>query len=137
MYLRYLVNDNFKFDEIALLIFARMYQLHVGIILDNKYWSTHRQQTMENFETSDIVLAYAGNLHFLDTVKHKITVDNIELPPHILFSLNMSYFTSWSGKTWKETKSASDSKCLNEKENQYDKTSDTVDNGTNVEGEPY
>ena len=98
LYLRYLINENFKFDEIALLLYARMYQIHVGIILNNKYWSTHRQQTMENFQTSDIVLAYTGNLHFLDTVKHQITVDNIEVPPHLLFSMNMSFLTSWSGK---------------------------------------
>ena len=40
--------------------------------------------------------------------------------------------TSWSGKSKKQKTTSSVAKCLKEKENQDDKTSDTVDNAKNV-----
>ena len=63
-------------------------------MLKDKYWSTHGEQTMENFETSDIVLVYRGNLKFMDTAKYEITVDNIEVPAHLASNVNMSFFTT-------------------------------------------
>ena len=71
-----------------------MYQLHIGVILNDKYWSMHSVQNMENFETSDIILAYFGNLNFKDTVKHKITSETIDLPLHLLACMELPFLTS-------------------------------------------
>ena len=46
VYLQNLLSVQFKFDEIALIIYARMYQLHIGVILKDHYWLTHSQQTL-------------------------------------------------------------------------------------------
>ena len=78
-YLQYLINPQFKFDEIAILLFTRMYQIHVGVILKGRYWSTHRQQSIENFECSNIILVYYRDLNFKETVVRYITADTIEL----------------------------------------------------------
>ena len=34
--LQLLLRTDFKFDELAILMYARMYQIHVRIIMDNK-----------------------------------------------------------------------------------------------------
>ena len=64
VYLQNLLSVQFKFDEIALIIYARMYQLHIGVILKDHYWLTHSWQTLQNFEESDIILAYFGQMNF-------------------------------------------------------------------------
>ena len=84
VYLQYILREDFKFDEIAILIYSHMYQLHIGVILHDKYWSTHSVQNMETFETSDIILAYFGEINFKDMVKQAITSETIELPLHLL-----------------------------------------------------
>ena len=80
-YLQLLLRTDFKFDELAILLYAGMYQIHISIVMDTKYWSTQRDQTIENFENCDVILGFFGNLDFKDTVIHKITAENIVLPP--------------------------------------------------------
>ena len=113
-----------KFDEIALLIYARMYQIHIRIILCGKYWSTHRVQTMENFETSDIILGYFGHLNFKDTVKHRISIDTIDLPPHLAAGYDLSFLTS-------RTKPMKNAQCA-DSEN-VEEPGDNVDNSCALE----
>ena len=50
-HLQLLLQRDFKFDEPALLMYARMYQIHVGIIMDNKYWSTQNEQSKTILKT--------------------------------------------------------------------------------------
>ena len=83
VYLQNLSSVQFQFDEITLIIYARMYQMHVGVILKDRYWLTHRQQTLQHFEESDIILAYIGKMNFKETVVHILTLENIVLPPHL------------------------------------------------------
>ena len=71
-----------------------MYQIHTGVILRDNYWSTHSVHNMETFETLDIVLAYFGDLNFKDTVKHRITSETFDLPPHLLACNELSFLTS-------------------------------------------
>ena len=54
--------------------------------MDNKYWSTQRDQMIENFENCDIILGFFGNLDFKDIVLHKIMAENIVLPPPPIYS---------------------------------------------------
>ena len=61
-----------------------MQQLHIKVILCDKYWSTYSVQNIETFETSDIILAYFEELNFKDMVKKAITNETIELPLHLL-----------------------------------------------------
>ena len=93
-YLQYLIQPRYKFDKIALLIFARMYQIHIGVILKDRYWSMHQNQSIENFESSDIILAYFGNLNFKDTVVKQISADMIELLPHLAYNRDSMFLTS-------------------------------------------
>ena len=88
VYLMELLKPDFHFDEIAIMIHARMYQLHIGVVLKDHYWSTHHEQTMEHFKQSDIILTYFGNLIFKDTVVHKITSETY----HCLTTLNSLHF---------------------------------------------
>ena len=93
VYLQNLLSVEFQYDEIALIIYVRMYQMHVGVILKDRYWLTHRQQTLQHFEESDIILAYFGKMNFKETVVHRITPENIVLPPHLRMPV---YLTSRS-----------------------------------------
>ena len=83
IYLTELLKPDFHFDEIAIMIYVRMYQLHIGGVLKDCYWSTHHEQTIEHFKQSDIILTYFGNLVFKDMIVHKITPENIPLPDHL------------------------------------------------------
>ena len=51
-------------DELALVIYARMYHVGISIILRNDFWTS---RTNDSLEDGDGVLCYYGNLWFLDT----------------------------------------------------------------------
>ena len=63
-YLDSLVQPGFKLDELALVIYARMYHVGIGIILRNDFWTT---RTNDSLKDCDDVLCYHGNLQFSDT----------------------------------------------------------------------
>ena len=51
-------------DEIGLLIFARMYHLHMCIIMEDRYWTT---QWEHDLDRCTVLIAYRGALLFNDT----------------------------------------------------------------------
>ena len=63
-YLHSLVQPGFKLDELALVIYARMYHIRIGVILKTDFWTT---RTNEALEDCDAILCFHGNLKFFDT----------------------------------------------------------------------
>ena len=60
-YLKELVKPGFKFDEVALVIFARMYHRHIFILMNGRYWTTRRDHDLSKCRFH---LAFLGNLNF-------------------------------------------------------------------------
>ena len=60
-YLSYLVPPGFKYDKITLLITAYMYDFHIVVILNGKYWST---MAKHDIYKGHVFLAYFGKLKF-------------------------------------------------------------------------
>ena len=46
-YINYILSECKPFDEIAICCFARMYHIHIGIILDYMYWTTQKDHDLE------------------------------------------------------------------------------------------
>ena len=61
-YINYIISENQPLDEIAICCFARMYHLHIGIIMDTMYWTTHRDH---NIQKCDKLLGFMGSLKFV------------------------------------------------------------------------
>ena len=60
-YLKELVKPGFKFDEVALVIFARMYHRHIFILMNGRYWTTRRDHDLSKCRFH---LVFLGNLNF-------------------------------------------------------------------------
>ena len=41
-YIRNLITENFKYDELAILVFARMYHIHIKIVTLKGCWVTNK-----------------------------------------------------------------------------------------------
>ena len=65
-YVQSMIRLDFVADQIALLVIACMYNIHIGVVLSKKYWCTYANQSIENFEKSHIILAYMGCMKFED-----------------------------------------------------------------------
>ena len=78
-YIQSMIRLDFVADQIALLVIAHMYNIHIGVILSKKFWCTHANQNIENFEKSDIILAYMGSMKFEETRPKKITAENVDM----------------------------------------------------------
>ena len=61
-YINYIISENQPLDKIAICCFARMYHLHIGIIMDTMYWATHR---VHNIQKCDKLLGFMGGLKFV------------------------------------------------------------------------
>ena len=81
-----MIRLDFVADQIAFLVIAHMHNIHIGVILSKKFWSTHANQNIENFEKSDIILAYMGSMKFEETRPKKITPENVDMSK-LLFNL--------------------------------------------------
>ena len=57
-------------DEIALVLIARMYKVHIAFLMSEKYLTTHRNHDISKCK---IVLAFRGQLTFNDTKKRPKT----------------------------------------------------------------
>ena len=55
-------------DEIAIVLVARMYHIHIAIIQDNMYWTTRRDH---NIVFCKVVFGWQGKLKFID-IKRKV-----------------------------------------------------------------
>ena len=85
-YIQSMIRLDFLVDQIALLVIACMYNIHIGVILSKKYWCTHANQSIENFEKSHIILAYMRCMKFEETRPKKITAENVDMTK-LLFDL--------------------------------------------------
>ena len=61
-------------DEIGIVLVARMYHIHVGIVQDKHFWTTRRDH---NLDMCTIIFGWQGGLCFSD-IKRKA---NVALPP--------------------------------------------------------
>ena len=62
--MRQLNSEDFRYDQLAILIFARMYHIQIKIVTSKGSWITSKRQPKEPF---DIVLAFFGQNVFHDT----------------------------------------------------------------------
>ena len=64
-------------DEIALVLIARMYKVHIASLMSEKYWTTQRNHDISKCQ---IELAFRGNLTFNDTRKRPKTLPHPSKP---------------------------------------------------------
>ena len=76
-YIKSLSKGDLPVDEVGLFIFAKMYDMHIGVINGMQYWTTRKDT---NFKQCNIKLIYVGRLFFIDTIDGELTPDlNLEL----------------------------------------------------------
>ena len=75
-YLSGFVQGNEPLDELAFLIFARMFHIHIGIIHANGFWTT---SVDKDLSVCDIILAFTGPKLFCDTAELEKVVVNCDI----------------------------------------------------------
>ena len=65
-YCQTIVQPQWPLDEIAIALFAHMYNIHICVFVEGKFWTTNRNQAINGV---NIYLVYYGKLKFLDTVR--------------------------------------------------------------------
>ena len=65
-YLFNVVQPQVPLDEIALLLYAHMYKIHICVILEGKYWCTNQDKALNR---ATIYLIYQGHMQFSDTTR--------------------------------------------------------------------
>ena len=78
-YLHYIISDNLVIDEICLVILAKMYKIHIGILYRSDYWTTNKSK---DIDTCDIVFAYRGKLNFSYTMQ----LEEVSLQKDVILS---------------------------------------------------
>ena len=63
-YIDFIAKPGTPVDEVGLLIFARMYHLHMCIIMEDRCWTTQREHDLDR---CTVFIAYRGALMFNDT----------------------------------------------------------------------
>ena len=63
-YLCDLVQPNFKLDKTALMIYAQMYHMDLGVVLHKSYWCAANH---DDIFKAKVIFAFTGKLRFLDT----------------------------------------------------------------------
>ena len=71
-YIKALSKGDIPVDEVGLFIFAKMYDMHIGVINGMQYWTTCKDT---NFKQCNIKLIYVGRLFFIDTIDSELTPD--------------------------------------------------------------
>ena len=71
-YISCILSDNQPFDEIAICCFTHLYHLHVGIIMDTQYWTTHHDHDIQKCNK---ILGFLGGLKFV-SMKWESTPEN-------------------------------------------------------------
>ena len=69
-YMNTIICKNVPMDEFAILLLARMFHRHFGIVLRDNVWTTGIGITIED---CSIVFAYTGDLQFMDTYEVETT----------------------------------------------------------------
>ena len=103
-YVLRLVKGNYELDELGILIFARMFHIHVGIIYQNSFWCTSVENDLSMYE---IILALTG----LNIYSEMVVLQNISISCDI-------YFLSYSGDEYVIKPSGDIHKVLNKEESQ-------------------
>ena len=75
-YLSGLVQGNEPLDELAFLIFAQMFHIHIGSIHANGFWIT---SVDKDLSVCDIILAFTGPKLFCDTAELEKVVVNCDI----------------------------------------------------------
>ena len=65
-YFDYIISETSVIDEIALVMLAKMYDIHVTVLYRFDYWTTNNSKDLDE---CDITLAYRGKLQFSYTKK--------------------------------------------------------------------
>ena len=63
-YITALLQDNFVLDQVGIFIFARMYHIHIAVILCDHFLTTNKDNDLNK---CDIFLGYFGKMRFCDT----------------------------------------------------------------------
>ena len=63
-YITALLQPNFVLDQVGIFIFARMYHIHIAIVLNDRFLCTNRDNDLQKCE---IFLGYFGRMRFMDT----------------------------------------------------------------------
>lgn len=71
-YVNYMLSECQPLDEIAICCFARMYHIHIGIVMDNMFWTTRKDHDLNK---CDKLLGFIGGLKFV-SIKWKTRADN-------------------------------------------------------------
>ena len=61
-FLEHVVTEDYKCDEVGLFLFARMFHMQIGVIVNGVAWTTHFKQDLNQY---DVVLGYKGCCQFV------------------------------------------------------------------------
>ena len=75
-YINYILSESQPLEEIRICCSARMYHLHIAIIMDTIYWTTCQDQDINK---CDKILGFKGGLQFV-SMKQKTTADDADKP---------------------------------------------------------
>ena len=65
-YMYNVVQPHVPLDKIGILLYARMYKIHIAVILEGKYWTKNRDETLN---CATLYLVYLGKMQFYDTTR--------------------------------------------------------------------
>ena len=82
-FLEFVGTEQYKCDEVGLFLFARMFHIHIAVIVNDVVWTTHCKQ---NLRECNIVLGYKGNCEFVlltefTPADEPVDTDITEIPP--------------------------------------------------------
>ena len=75
-HINYILAESQPLDEIGICCFARMYHLHIAIIMDTMFWTTRWDHDINK---CDQILGFKGGLQFV-SMKWKTKTDNADKP---------------------------------------------------------
>ena len=80
----YIVQPQVPIDEIAMVLLARMWKIHVCIFLEGKYWTTNLDQALDK---ATFYLAYVGKNVYCDTTRKGSLHWSIMEAPHKKYNI--------------------------------------------------
>ena len=84
-FLDHVVSETYTCNEVGLFLFAQMFHIHIGVIVNGVVWTTHFKQDLHQ---CDVVLGYKGCCQFIllqklkpgETVQKDMTLDVLQVP---------------------------------------------------------
>ena len=58
----FMLSPDYKCDEVGLLVFARLYHIHIAIIVNDRVWTTHHEHALDQ---CSVTLGYRGSCEFV------------------------------------------------------------------------